>query len=220
MEPNVYPRYYRRRPGFSQVVFDHHFYVNEEHSWSEVFYEQVDIGFWLLALEIKGKSNNHYILHPKKSTVNYYSINFFSTPGRIGYQEDNNVRWISGQVSFHGPSSIYNLYQEKDAVFNCCRMIFTAAYLARLINIKEDHLSNIDLQSNMVINAINNLNRITTKAEVFLQLRLFNILKYERGKYHFRPSVYSDVFELTAFFLNYLYRKGPRLRIEDVPMQC
>jgi len=174
-----------------------------------VFYEQVDTGFWLLALEIQGKANNHYILQPKKSTVHYYSINFFSTSGRLGYQEDGNIQWISNQVSFLGPSTLFELYLEKGIILNCCRMVFTAGYLARLINIKEDNLTELELQSIMMANSVNHFKRIATKAEIFLQFRLFNVLKYERGKYHYRASIFSNVFELIAFFLNYLARKVP-----------
>lgn len=222
MAPYVYVRYYRRQPGFSEVVPEHHFYINEVHSWGEVFSEQIDAGFWLLAMEIRGKANNHYILQPKRSTENYYSINFFSTSGRVGFQQGSNIQWVSDQVSFLGPSTLCGLYQEKGAVLRCCRMIFTADYLARLISSREEHLSGIDLQSMMAVNAMDQLHRIATKAEIFLQFRLFNVLKYGYGKYHYRASVFSNVFELTAFFLNYLPWKARQERSQrgGGPISC
>ncbi|MDR3697771.1 hypothetical protein [Mucilaginibacter sp.] len=200
--PHVYPRYYRRRIGFAQLVPGRHFFIDEKHSWCEIFYERIDFGFWLMAMEIHVKGNNHYILEPKKQSAKLFSINFFSSTGKIGYLDNQDIHWTDNQVVFSGPGTVTEFYAGKGKVLKCCRLIFTGSYLAGLANtsdtITEDWQSAVaDLRLESLP-----LFRIPTRAEVFLQDRLFNILKYERKKHHYKSSIFSILFELTAFFLS------------------
>ena len=208
MEPNLAPRYFRRRNGCTQIVSNHHYYLNERYSWSEMFFEQLAPGFWLQAIEIQGKDNNHYTFKPKRSEEGYYSINFLSTSGKLGYRENDTIHWVSNQVSLHGPDMIYELYQEKDTVFNCCRLIFTTKYLTRLINVEEQDLGKHNLQNMMMAIARKQMSRVTTKAEHFLQSRIFSVLKYERDNWYYRSSILGNTYELMAFYLKTLVNEN------------
>jgi hypothetical protein len=198
--PHVYPRYYRRRQGFAQLVPGHHFFIDEKHSWCEVFYERINWGFWLVAMEISVKSNNRYILEAKRQSEEFFSINFFSSTGKIGYVDNKELHWADNQVVFSGPGIVTEIYAEKGKVLKCCRLIFTRKYLAELANtndaIAEDwHSAAGRLESLPLF-------RMPTRAEIFLQDRLFNILRHERKRYHYKSSIFSILFELTAFFLS------------------
>ncbi|QTE39774.1 hypothetical protein J3L18_12195 [Mucilaginibacter gossypii] len=208
--PHVYPRYYRRKEGFAQLAAGHHFFIDEKHSWCEVFYERIDFGFWLVAMEIHVKSNNHYILEAKRHSPGLFSINFFSSAGRIGYLNNQDVHWADNQVVFSGPGTVTEIYAEKGKVLKCCRLIFTGSYLTGLSNTDNEGLG--DRQTEATDDRLEHspLFRVATRAEVFLQDRLFNILRYERKKYHYKSSIFSILFELTAFFLGSLWmRKVP-----------
>lgn len=200
--PSVYPRYYRRREGFAQMVPGHHFFIDEKHSWCEVFYERINWGFWLVAMEIHVKGNNHYTLEAKKQSVEFFSINFFSGAGKIGYVDNQALHWAENQMVFSGPGTVTEIYAEKGRVLKCCRLIFTSRYLAELADANDTIAE--DWKSAVAEGRLESLPlfRIPTRAEIFLQERLFNILRHERKKHHYKSSIFSILFELTAFFLS------------------
>jgi AraC-like DNA-binding protein len=177
------------------------FFLDESTGFSEIFYEQLDTGFWLLAVENRGKTDNHYIIEPKRSNMKYYSLNIITTPQKSGCAEINNVQLAGEYVNFIAPSSTFEIFQKNNTILKCCHLIFTSSYLTDLTNKNEDSLTKLDWRK--VINTSDSTyaKRIATKAEIFLQSRLFNILRYDRGTCHYKASILSIAFELTAFFL-------------------
>lgn len=200
--PDVYPRYYRRQAGFAQLVPGHHFFNDEAHSWCEFFFEKINSEFWLQAMEIRAKDNNHYIFEDKKGSGGYSSINILSSGGSIGYRDHEDLHWANSHVIFSKPGTSSDVYLEKGQILKCCRLIFTESYLTELsqpgFTPKEEE--EVVLSEDKVVQSP--LFRMASTAEIFLQNRLFNILKYERKKQHYKSSVFSILFELTAFFLN------------------
>lgn len=198
-DPIVYPRYFRQAQRTYQPLMGDHFFLEKYGIDCEVFYEQMDKGLWILAMELKGKTNNRYILQPKKST-NYYSIDVFSTSSRIGYKIGNSIKWANEHLWFMTPETEFELFQEKDAVVKCVRIIFTIDYMKMLMK-TNDHFLNTQYGTQ------NPIHRIASKAELLLQFRVMNVLRYERGKHHYRASLLSNIFEQIAFFLNCHYSK-------------
>lgn len=198
--PPVYPRFLRQRALTKTIPFDH-FLIEEHHSYTEVMYEQIEKGFWLMAIEIRGKCDNCYILKPKRSS-DYCSINICSTSGRMGYRTHNTIQWGNAHIWFTDLGTQFEFFLEKDTVVKCCRMIFTKEYLLRLIGTDNYCKTGSCTGQTGMHDARAHHNRIASRAEVFLQSRLLNTLKYERGKYHYRASLISKAFELMTFFLN------------------
>jgi len=193
-EPAVYLRYFKQLTANSHISSVDHFIIEKQHTCCEIFYEQLDNELWLLVIENSGKSDNRYILKPKRST-NYYSINVFSTSTRMGYREQDRIKWGSEHIWFMTPGDELELFQENEAVIRCVRIIFSKDYLARLINDNNNILMD-------KLTKAPSLHRGASKAELLLQFRVINVLKYERGKYHYKASLLSNVFEHLAFFLD------------------
>lgn len=198
-DPLVYPRYFRQVQETFQPLKGDHFFLQKFGIHFEVFYEQMDAGLWILSMEIKGKTNNRYIVQPKKS-VNFYSIDVFSTSGKLGYKSGNSIEWTNEQLWFITPETEFELFQEKDTVVKCFRIIFTRDYMIMLMKANNDSLK---IENNIQ----KSFHRMATKAELLLQFRVINILRYERGKYHYKASLLSNIFEQIAFFLNRCYLK-------------
>ncbi len=199
--PTVYPRYFERHPGIIPLISGHHFYIDNRDSTGEIFYEKVANGFWLLALEMRAKSNNHYIIEAKSALANYFSINIFYSSGRIGYYDLHEIHWASDHVIFLHPVTTSEFFLEKGTVLRCCRLIFADNYLAELVNLEGNFL-NIQDAANKSRHILTY--RSAVRAEIFLQDRLYDVLRFKRRSPHYQPSLFSIVFELTAFFLSLL----------------
>lgn len=219
--PTVYPRYYRRHHAFVSLNSGHHFYIDDKYNSGEVFYEKIADGFWLLALEMQAKSNNRYILGAKNDFVSYFSVNVFYSPGQIGYGDIEEIHWKNSHVIFFNHLTTSEIYLEKGTGLRCCRLIFTSNYLAGLLNLdsgKESRSGSINIADkfNHILSY-----RSAIRAEIFLQDRLYDVLRFKRKSYHYRPSLFSILFELTAFFLNTLSLKSIltvfHLRIKIMP---
>jgi AraC-like DNA-binding protein len=198
--PNVYPRYFRRQQGYAESVAGHHFYIDDRHSWSEFFYEKVSDGFWLLSMEIRIKGNNHYIIGTKNGSVAYSSINILSSSQKIGYRNCKDINWSKEQVIFSSTGTISEIYLQKGTTLRCCRLIFTNNYLEKLVN---SYYNPVNRKTPFnIVDTIGHLlpYRSAIRAEIFLQDRLFTVLRFEGRTYHYRPALLSILFELTAFF--------------------
>ncbi|KAA8482774.1 hypothetical protein BDE36_2843 [Arcticibacter tournemirensis] len=219
--PFVYPRYFGQHPSFVPLVSGHHFYIDDKESSGEVFYEKVANGFWLLALEMQAKANNRYILEAKDALLGYFSINIFYSLGKIGYRDPQETHWANDHVIFLRPLSKIEILLEKGTVLRCCRLIFTGSYLADLINQdstmnRQCHANNADMFSHILSY------RSAVRAEIFLQDRLYDVLRFKRRSYHYQPSLFSILFELTAFFLSLLSKKRFQtvVRKKNTTMLC
>ncbi|HEK21245.1 AraC family transcriptional regulator [uncultured Mucilaginibacter sp.] len=190
--PLTYLRYYGRHSTVPGLVTKGHFYLNEEYVSSEIFYEKIEDGFWMIALEIKAKQNTRYHFMPKNK-AQLYSVNFISGSKKIGYKNGKDINWADNQVVFFDPNASYEIYLKAGTVVKCCRLIYTDVFIKSLTGKSENITSTKDISLNEA--------RATAKAELFLQNRLFNILRYERGMYHYRASLFSTVYGLTTFFL-------------------
>lgn len=205
--PFVYPRYFGQHPSFVPLVSGHHFYIDDKESSGEVFYEKVTNGFWLLALEMQAKGNNRYILKEKDALLDYFSINIFYSSGKIGYRDLQETHWSNDHVIFLRPLTTIEILLEKGTVLRCCRLIFTGNYLADLINLecimpnRQYQANNADIFSHILSY------RSAVRAEIFLQDRLYDVLRFKRKSFHYQPSLFSVLFELTAFFLSLLSLK-------------
>jgi len=193
--PYIYPRYFRLQPSYTELVAGHHFYLDDKNCWCEVFYEKISDGFWMLAMEIRIKHNNHYILETKKGLRGYSSVNILSSSKKIGYFDGRDIDWANNYVFFSSPGTTSEIYLEKGTTLRCCKLIFANNYLERLANPSDDS-DNIFRKFTRTLS-----HRSAIRAELFLQDRLFAILRFERKSYHYRASLFSMLFELTAFFL-------------------
>lgn len=190
----IYLRHSKRDSTNSMLLVKQHFYLNEDYASGEVFFEKIQEGFWLVAMEIKAKENTYYLFAPKPKT-DFHSINFFSGTQKIGYQEGNDIYWADNHALYFNAKSSNGIYLKENTILKYNRLIFTDAFLRSLTG-KDRQFASATVESCRIIR-----NRETVKGELFLQSRLFDILRYEREKNHFHSSLFSTVYGLTASFI-------------------
>jgi len=203
IDPSKYPTLYKRSPIFSTIVEGHVFYSNNPVADCEIFYEKIDDGCWLMAMEIHSKSNNHYVVHSKRTEKDHCSINIFSNPKNKAMLADGDFRGPDDYVRFIAPGMDFEFYQQEGTILKLCRLIFSQGYLGKLISFEEIFSAEPEASDLSQFYGKLNINRRAASVEILTQSRLLNLLRYERGTHHFRPSIYSDFFQLAAFFLNY-----------------
>lgn len=192
--PFIYLRYCKSYSSLSGLVIKSKFYLNEEYASGEVFFEKIQEGFGMLAMEIKAKQNTHYYVMPRNKT-DLYSVNFFSGSKKIGYKNGSDIYWSDNHVLSFDPGTSHEIYLEADTILKCSRLIYTDTFLSALTDTDQN-------VSSAIISIFKNLgNRRAVKAELFLQNRLFNILRYERDQAHYRASLFSAVYGLTTSFI-------------------
>lgn len=113
--------------------------------WSGVFYQQINEGFWLFCIETEASRNTCYQFQPKSTEEQYYSINYFITGGKLGYEIEGFLKWNNSVVVFSNPFSSYNIYLKKGMSLKGHRLVFTKDYLMKLIHINRENLSHLDL---------------------------------------------------------------------------
>jgi len=193
--PLIYLRYYQKNSTISGLITNGHFYLNETFATCEVFFEKVQEGFWMIAMEMKVKENIHYYLTPRNK-ADLSSVNFISGSEEIGYQIDKDIYWATNQVLFLN-SGTQEIYVKKGTLIKCSRLIYSDTFLNSLAGKDIVFPPSVKGHSDKGIK-----NRGMVNAELFLQDRSFSILRYERNEYHYRASLFSAAYGLTTFFLN------------------
>lgn len=197
--PFVYPRFLKRI-NHTPSKPSGYFFIEQPHSHYEFIFEQIDNDCWLAGVEIKGKFNNRYVLKSKE-TMSYYSINILSTNDRVGYRKKEGIRWGNENIWFMMPGAELELYLEKGATVKCCRLIFKEDYLCRLMGVSCRHLVGLVDGEQVRCNDCNQFIRNASKAELFLQLRILNILKCDRQEHYYKASLLSNIFELITLII-------------------
>ena len=203
IDPSTYPNFYRRNSIFSTVVDGHVFYSDNSVGYFDVFYEKIDDGCWLMAIEIYSKSDNHYVVRPKKAKADYFSINIFSSQKHKQRAENQGLVGSGNLVRFMAPGMGFDCYQPEGTILKVCRLIFSHEYLGKLVYSDKKTKSEDEIVSlSEFYNAIN-ITRKAASVEILIQSRLLNVLRHERGKHYYKSSIYSDFFQLATFFLNF-----------------
>lgn len=199
--PIIYRRYCESYSKVSGLTINSPFYINFDYASGEVFFEKFKDGFWMVAIEVKIKQNTHYYFMPNKKT-SFYSINLFSGSHKIGYLSGKEHYWAHNQILVFDPATSHDIYLKSGTTLKYSRLIYTESFLNDLLGgnkssspAENDYFDNVK-------------NRVPTKAELFLQERLFNLLRYERDKAHYRASIFSVVYASTSNFLKLLPIKG------------
>lgn len=203
--PLIYLRYFKKRITTPSLNVREHFYINEKFASGEVFFEKIQEGFWMIAIEIKAKENTHYFFSTKDK-IDFYSVNFFSGSLNIGYQDQKDIYWAKNYVLHLDGKITHDIYVKANTVLKYNRLIFTQTFLNVLIG-NDQHISLVTHECSGDV-----INRAAAKSELFLQNRLFNVLRNERNDNHYRASLFSIVYGLATSFIK---NSSPQKKIAD-----
>ena len=166
---------------------------------SEIYYEQINSGFWVFSLKTEEKTDTCYVFQPKTAKNSYYSINYYETRSTIGYQLGNEIKWSKNVTVFSGPTSTYEIYVRKKAPVICYRLIFSRSYLKRLLNFSAGNVPYFLTEE--IDNKLSDcLVRGTSETETMAIQKLQYLLRYSRSDFSSLLSLTASAFELTNLF--------------------
>ncbi|WP_090330824.1 helix-turn-helix domain-containing protein [Dyadobacter koreensis] len=164
---------------------------------SEIYFEQINSGFWVLSLKTEEKIDSSYVYQPKTAKSSYYSINYYETRSSIGYQINHEIKWAKNIAVFSGPSTTYQIYVRKKVPVVCYRLVFSITYLNRLLNFAADNTPFFLIEDGNVNDPII---RITSESETMAIQKLHYLLKYAREDFNSLLSITASAFEITNLF--------------------
>ncbi|SDM16943.1 helix-turn-helix domain-containing protein [Pedobacter antarcticus] len=206
LEPKAYINYLKRKESYSNLSSEGHAYSNLHFTWSDIYYEQINEGFWLFSMETEERRDTCYVFQPKKSMKNYYSINYYHSTGKLGYEANGSLLWTNKVVIFANPDTTHKIYLRKGMILKCCRLVFTQDYLDKLIDLSAGDLSDFDL-AKTILGTHAAYSRNIEESENIILRRLHYIQKHERKNFDYHLSVIKSAYEITDTFFKLSFPK-------------
>lgn len=114
-------------------------------SKAEIFYAQINAGFWLISIANLEKADTCLVFQPKNSSEKYYSINCYQADHQLGYETNDRIQWANDFIVFTTPGTIHKIFVREDVSLKCHHLIFTSSYFSQLIDLNNGSLLNSEL---------------------------------------------------------------------------
>jgi AraC-like DNA-binding protein len=213
MEPAHYIKYLNMqvRP-YDMPPNDSHF--DSQYHRSEIFYEKINNSFWVFAHESEEKTDTCYVMPPKKSKTDYFSIDYYQSKHTFRYQFGDKIVPVTNVTIFSGSNSSYKIFVKRKSPIRRYRLIFSKQYLHRFLNLTSDNVRLTN--SNVIIATGKGLSvRPIHEIEKIALDKLYFQLKYNKNNFNYNLSVTANAFNVTDQFFKLANIEIPPTRITD-----
>jgi AraC-like DNA-binding protein len=198
MEPVQYVKHLKMHPGrFHSTKKD--YLSDSQYDWSEIFYKQINKGFWVFSLETEEKADTCYVYQPKNATNQYFSINYYEARNSFGYQLGEEIKWNKNITIFSGPSTTYKIYIRKKSPVKCYRLVFSGRYLKKFLNFFAPD-SRLFQPSQIISTGKGDLVRNTHEIETMALQKLHYLLRQNRSNFNYNLSLTANTLDITDLF--------------------